>query len=92
MPSLAALAPKSAWEISGDDDPVLSPKLVNFGSKKLVLFRSPLITSGGNISDGFGILFLPLAEVAPSLEASDLSLFWHELAKSVPRLISVNLH
>ena len=44
MPSLAALAAKSTWEVSGDDNPVLSAELVNFRAKELVLFRIPLIT------------------------------------------------
>ena len=94
MPPFAALAAKSTGKVPGNDDPVLGSKLINLGTKKLVLLRGPLITSGRNIRNRLGILslFLAFTEVEPSLEAPDLSLFRHELAKSMPRLVSVDLH
>lgn len=92
MPSFTALAAKSAWEVPGDDHPVLGAKLADLGSKKLILLWSPLATGGRNVRNGLNLFFLAFAEEKPSLEAPDFSLIWHKFAKSVPRLVSVYLN
>ena len=92
VPPFTALATKSAWEVPGDDHPVLGAKLDDFGSKKLILLGSPLAACGRNVRNGFDLFLLAFAEEKPSLKAPDFSLVWHKLAKSMPRLVSVYLN
>ena len=92
VPPFTALAAKSTWEVSGDDHPVLGAKLVDLGSKKLILLGSPLIAGGRNVRNGFDLFLLAFAQEKPSLEAPDFSLVGHKFAKSMPRLVSVDLN
>jgi len=105
MPSLAALAPKSARKVPSNDDPVLRSQLLNLAEKHPIFFRRPLaalVLSRNRrlpltaqeldlqLLDGIHVLlFLKLLQLVPPLEAADLRFVWHVLAQSMPGVLTI---
>ena len=100
MPSLAALSAESTGQIPSDDHPVLSSKLIHFRFENCIFLRSPLATLILNWKRRLVALYLldhvqislslQALKNIPSLEAPDLGLVGHVLAKSVPGVLTVS--
>ena len=102
VPAFAALSAQPSWQESSNYDPVLSAKLLYLISEDLVFFRRPLGWTDLCVERQMACLrvvwvslvlvVLLILEVQPSLEAPYFGFVWHELAKSVPGLVSIDLY
>lgn len=99
VPSFPALPAESAGEIPCDDDPILRAVVVDLLSEDPILFFGPLVAGAYLLnllvlSETLRAAWLLVLGVQkePSFEASYFCLVHHELAKSVPRVLAVDLN